>query len=206
MPLSRAFSTRRLGLTVLMVLGQTATGQSVLVSPVNYTMPNGGSGVGHYWDTGYSGKGCRTCDGASLSGGVGLLSDGVTGTDDFLADKGSGPAAEWMGWKVEPVILFEFARPESFSTIRIHSNNRMAMGVGLWDSVILSFSEDGTSFGDTFEYTTSPAERKNPKARFIDIALPRSVSAKYIKCRFLHSSEWMFISEVQFVVSPPSAQ
>src|SRR5438128_2122881 len=148
MTLLRRVPMGYIGLALLIGLGQASSSQSAPVRPVSYTMPNGGSGVAPYWDRGYSGKGCRTCDSGQLSGGVGQLSDGETGTDDYLADKGNGRAAEWVGWKVEPVIVFEFAQPGTFSTIRVHSNNRMAMGVGLWDSVILSFSEDGKSFGN----------------------------------------------------------
>ena len=88
------------------LLASLAAGEAAALQPDSYSMPNGYSGSYNYWDEIYSGSGCRTCDGAFLSGGTGELTDGVIATDNWFvveAPAGNGP---YVGWPIDPTITF----------------------------------------------------------------------------------------------------
>jgi hypothetical protein len=86
---------------------------------------------------------------------------------------------------------------QTISKIRIHSNNALNNGVGLWRSVIVDFSTDGITFGNTLSYMTSDTEAADKTARFIDVPV-RNIPARFVRLRFDHRSEWIFISEIVF--------
>ena len=155
-------------------------------------MPNGETGAFHYWDDIYSGTGCRTCDSYALSGGVGKLTDGVLGGNNWGADP-----QHWIGWRIQPTITFDFGTARSLGLLRIHSNNAQHGGVYLWDSLIVEFSADGVSFDNAANFTTSAAQRSDLTARFIDVPVP-SRTARFVRLRFSHAAEWMFLSEIEF--------
>jgi YVTN family beta-propeller protein len=164
---------------------------TVPLRPVTYAMPDGGDGP--YRDNTYSGNGCLSCDGAPLSGGLGKLTDGVLGGDDWASDP-----KLWVGWDIaEPTITFDFGDVKTFGLVRIHSNNFQTGAVFLWDAVTLDFSNDGQNFSNAFTYTTTDAQKADRTARFIDVPVP-NIPARFVRARFSHTQQWVFISEFQF--------
>ncbi|HEV2444850.1 MAG TPA: LamG domain-containing protein, partial [Candidatus Sulfopaludibacter sp.] len=172
-----------------------------ILKPISYAMPNGQSGSFHYWDDTYNGSGSHTTDGAALSGGVGQLTDGYVGGQDWGSDLGRGPAYEWVGWFTLPqpiTITFDFGATQTFHTISFHCDNDEQGGVFLFGSVILDFSNDGVTFSNAVTYTTTAADRSNLVARFIPVSIP-GTTGRYVRARLTsQSGAWMFISEIQF--------
>ena len=66
--------------------------------------------------------------------------------DDPAADCGSGRGYEWVGWRGDPTITFEFGTRCDFTAVRIYSANRPDRGAPLWGSVTVSLSDDGLRF------------------------------------------------------------
>ncbi len=90
------------------------TPQTTLI-PLNYTAPAGETGmVAFVDDTGSQ------------------LTDGIKGTDDIMADQGSGIAYEWVGWTelTEPVTLtFSFEGDSNIASVEIGLYHREGLGV-----------------------------------------------------------------------------
>lgn len=79
------------------------------VTPVSYTESSiGGSGEFTYFDTTPPSK----------------LTDGVFGVDNWAADLGHGPAAEWVGWSdgENPTLAFTFAGTATIDQVHIDFN------------------------------------------------------------------------------------
>jgi len=179
------------------------------IQPTSYDMQNGG-GIDHgggwnYWDELYDGNGDTTTDGAWLSDGLGQLTDGIVGNDDWRDDLGNGPAFEWVGWwgSVDPTITFDFGRDVTFESTEIHINNSGIGSTTMFASADFSFSNDGVNFSDDLLYTTPPDEFADPSARFITIDTPRT--ARYLRVTLDHSSYWLFVSEFRFTGVPTPA-
>jgi hypothetical protein len=169
--------------------------QATFLKPISYSMQNGQTGAFHYWDDTYNGSGSHATDGAALSGGVGQLTDGYVAATPYTVDAGRGPAYEWVGWvNIQPTIIFDFGVQQTFKQIGIHSHNQL--DVPLWNSVIIDFSNDGSTFSNAVNYTTTTADKANSVARFINIAVS-GASGRYVRLRF-NNNTWMMISEVQF--------
>lgn len=169
---------------------------SVNVEPVSYDMLNGQSGSFLYHDEIYDGTGDNTVNGAALSGGLGQLTDGEVGADEYATNLGNGAAYEWVGWSsIQPEITFDFGEVVELSGTSIHANN--SLDVGLWGNVDISFSDDGVSFSDAVSYTTSVDQRADATARFIDVPFNRS--AQYVRMNFADGNQqWIFLSEIDF--------
>jgi hypothetical protein len=176
---------------------------SVMITPVSYDMPNGGACSWTYYDDTYSGSGNHMISGSFLSGGLGQLTDGVTGVDYWADDLGSGHAYEWVGWQTNPTITFDMGEIVDLESFSVHVNNARRGGVTTFDTCTLTFSNNGTDFSDPIAYTTSAANRADQTARFIDILTPRT--AQYVKADFTRLDQWIFLSEVQFAEVPEPA-
>jgi hypothetical protein len=90
------------------------TPQTTLI-PLNYTAPAGNTGMVAFIDETGS-----------------QLTDGIKGTDDILADQGSGTAYEWVGWTelTEPVTLtFTFEGDYRIASVEIGLYHRDGLGV-----------------------------------------------------------------------------
>ncbi len=152
-----------------------------------------------YRDDLYKGMGDVTRDRAPLTAGLGQLSDEMTGCDDDpAADCGSGRGYEWVGWRGDSTITFEFGTRCDFTAIRIYSANRPDRGAPLWGSVTVSFSEDGLRFSKLVVQEPTPEDRKDHRARYIDI--PVRATANIVRIRLTGASPgaWVLISDVVF--------
>ncbi len=175
------------------------------VKPVSYDMANGNTGSFHYWDDTYTGSGDRTVDGAALAGGLGQLTDGVTGDNDWAANLGNGNAYEWVGWlNVNPQITFTFSEATTFTQIAVHANNAQYGGVGIFSSFIASFSNDGVNYTSVLGRDVTAAEKADTSARYYQLEVPE-ITAKYVQLYFYREAQWTFISEVTFNAVPAPA-
>lgn len=205
--LSRTMSTS-IAVTALLTAGQIVRAQFLPVA--SYSMPNGdgqaAGGAFNYWDDTYTGTGNRTQDRAFLSGGLGQLTDGIVGANDWRANLGNGPAHEWVGWRnFNPTITFDLGSLVQLSAVQVHANNSNIGLVSLYSSMTVAFSADGVSYSNPQTFTTSPAQLANGSARFIDWNLSSPVPARFVNLTFTRSNEWTFISEVRFVPTPSAA-
>lgn len=88
------------------------------VHPDSYAMLNGETGSFTYRDDAYTPDpgGARFVSLASLSGGLGDLTDGVVATQRWDATPGL-----YVGWhSIDPVITFDFDLPVTLETVRVH--------------------------------------------------------------------------------------
>lgn len=170
-------------------------------TPVSYSMRNGqgqlAGGSYNYWDQTYSGSGNPAADGSELSGGLGQLTDGVVGADDWAADLGAGNSYEWVGWvSIVPTITFDYGSTVNLDSMEFHTNNFVTGSVALWESIDFSFSSDGTTWFGDLTRTATQTERDDQTARYIQAALG-GVDARYVRMEVnQYQGNWAFISEI----------
>jgi hypothetical protein len=133
------------GLAALVAMA-TANASSLTV--VSYSMPNGGTGSFNYQDFTYlpcPASDCTTT-GASLSGGTGKLTDGISPTTDWDAE---GTNTQWVGWDTseaggtDPLVTFNFATTVDINLVTLWMDNTNGAG-GV--SLPASVSIGGSSF------------------------------------------------------------
>lgn len=166
---------------------------STLLTVASYDMPNGNGtasgGGADYWDTAYSNCGVANCttDGAALSGGKGLLTDGVIATESFGIGSGVG---EYVGWLADPTIVFHFGATEGISELKLSVDNPSGVGgVGAPATVTIN----GTAYSDPSWLSASGPETIDItglaiNSSTITLALTRSYPPNF----------WVFASEAQF--------
>lgn len=189
----RPATLSRLALGVLCALGAGAAGAvagPVNVAPASYDMPNGNTGSYQYHDDTYSGSGCTTCDGASLVGGLGDLTDGVIATDNwFVTEAPSGPGP-YVGWaSVDPVITFRWTNPVIVRSVTFHFDDADGFG-GV--SAPASVTVGGTLF------TIDDPVGSAPFAYTAAIDFEGSDLVVQVERR----DSWVFLSEVTFSATP----
>ncbi|XP_024936412.1 discoidin domain-containing receptor 2 isoform X2 [Cephus cinctus] len=168
---------------------------------VSYSMPQGDK-RGNEWeffDVTYDGH----WD-AELRRGLGQLTDGRTGPDDFKMgyydyDRGQG----WVGWRNDgrsghPLeIKFEFDKVREFSAVHIYCNNQFSRDVQVFSQVDVFFSIAGQIYaGEPITYTYME-DKMFETSRNITIKLHHRVG-KFVKLRLHFSARWIMISEITF--------
>ncbi|XP_053726647.1 discoidin domain-containing receptor 2 isoform X1 [Synchiropus splendidus] len=142
-----------------------------------------------------------------LSGGLGQLTDGVIGQDDFkLTRQYPGwPGYDYLGWRNDSLgtrghveMEFVFDRPRNFTSMKVHSNNMFTRGVKIFSSVSCWFKPRLANSweSDSVDFTTVLDDR-NPSARYVTVPLNRR-AAKSLRCRFYFADVWMMFSEISF--------
>ncbi|XP_026876866.2 discoidin domain-containing receptor 2 [Electrophorus electricus] len=148
-----------------------------------------------------------TYDGAvgiSMTEGLGQLTDGSWGLDDFTQSQvyGVWPGYDYVGWanvsfpSNEVEMMFEFDRIRNFSLMKVHCNNMYTLGVRIFQQAVCYFRSES----DWEEKAVSFKPRVDiisPSARFITVALGNRM-ANAIKCHFAFSDTWMMFSEIAF--------
>ncbi|KAK2586853.1 hypothetical protein KPH14_009791 [Odynerus spinipes] len=167
---------------------------------VSYSMPQGDK-RGNEWeffDATYDGHWDD-----ELRRGLGQLTDGKTGPDDFKMgyydDRGQG----WVGWRNDtrggqPIeIKFEFDVVREFSAIHIYCNNQFTKDVQIFSQVDVLFSIAGKYYnGEPITYTYME-DKIFETSRNVTIKLHHRIG-KYVKLRLHFSARWIMISEVIF--------
>uniref|UniRef100_A0A3B3ZKB8 receptor protein-tyrosine kinase n=1 Tax=Periophthalmus magnuspinnatus TaxID=409849 RepID=A0A3B3ZKB8_9GOBI len=138
-----------------------------------------------------------------LVGGLGQLTDGVTGQDDFLSTRQYQvwPGYDYVGWKNQSLaqvdIEFTFEKTRNFTHMKVHSNNMFSRGVKIFSSVSCAFKPrlQGPYGAERVAFRTVLDDR-NPSARYVTVPLGRA--ARVVHCSFTFADMWMMFSEISF--------
>uniref|UniRef100_G3NAT0 receptor protein-tyrosine kinase n=1 Tax=Gasterosteus aculeatus aculeatus TaxID=481459 RepID=G3NAT0_GASAC len=142
-----------------------------------------------------------TYDGAHerrrLSGGLGQLTDGVVGQDDFLLTRQYHvwPGYDYLGWRNDSL-----GGPghRNFTSMKVHSNNMFSRGVKIFSSVSCWFKPRPVADWEAEPVAFKTVlDDRNPSARYVTVPLERR-AAKSIRCRFHFADFWMMFSEISF--------
>uniref|UniRef100_A0A3Q0SDX9 receptor protein-tyrosine kinase n=1 Tax=Amphilophus citrinellus TaxID=61819 RepID=A0A3Q0SDX9_AMPCI len=141
-----------------------------------------------------------------LSGGLGQLTDGVTGQDDFTKTRVKSswqsvwPGYDYLGWKNDSLehveMEFVFDGQRNFTSMKVHSNNMFSRGVKIFSSVSCWFKPHFGWEAEPVEFRTVLDDR-NPSARYVTVLLNHR-TARSVRCRFYFADVWMMFSEISF--------
>uniref|UniRef100_A0A8C6KZK0 receptor protein-tyrosine kinase n=1 Tax=Nothobranchius furzeri TaxID=105023 RepID=A0A8C6KZK0_NOTFU len=147
-------------------------------------------------------------DRRKLSGGLGQLTDGMTGLDDYLMTRQFNvwPGYDYLGWKNDTPgtqeyveMEFVFDGPRNFTSMKVHSNNMFSRGVKIFSSVSCWFKLRLNSPWEAEPVVFKTVlDDRNPSARYVTVPLNRH-AAKYVRCRFHFADVWMMFSEISFL-------
>ncbi|XP_067417549.1 discoidin domain-containing receptor 2-like isoform X2 [Emydura macquarii macquarii] len=141
-----------------------------------------------------------------LYGGLGQLTDGVLGLDDFTQSHQYRvwPGYDYVGWKNESFstgsveMEFQFDRQRNFTSMKVHCNNMFSKGVKIFQKVECQFKPRLIAEWESEPVgVTTILDDKNPSARFVTIPLNQRVG-KAVLCHFYFADTWMMISEISF--------
>ncbi|XP_061208983.1 discoidin domain-containing receptor 2-like isoform X1 [Neopsephotus bourkii] len=174
----------------------------------SYSIPEGGtiaapgSPIVYLNDSTYDGYQERR----HLYGGLGQLTDGVLGLDDFTQSHQYRvwPGYDYVGWKNESFstgyveMEFQFDRPRNFTSMKVHCNNMFSKGVKIFQKVECLFKPRLIADWEPEPVGVATVlDDKNPSARFVTVPLSQRVG-KAILCRFHFADTWMMMSEISF--------
>lgn len=177
----------------LLALAAASSAWSLEVVPVRYDGPNGFSGLYSYWDESYSGSGCKTCDGAALSGGVGDLVDGIIANSNWSVVEALVGPGPYVGWKdLNPTINFIFGSSVLIDSVTFYFDDAGSGGVGAPSVVTVG----GRSFSVPNPPGTAPFSFTVSELGFVGSSLPITITAG-------NGANWIFASEIDFTTPVP---
>ncbi|KAG8185321.1 hypothetical protein JTE90_013012 [Oedothorax gibbosus] len=156
-------------------------------------------------------------DDSFLHGGLGQLTDGQKGDDNFKVDaQGFGKGYEWVGWRNDsggmsilsndilpgvgrPIeILFTFDTVRNFSALYFYCNNMHTKDVQVFSSAKIWFSVGGKYFhGQQPVQFSYMADLFFEHSRNVTIFLHHGVG-RVLKVELHFAARWMLLSEVSF--------
>ncbi|XP_053550053.1 discoidin domain-containing receptor 2 isoform X2 [Bombina bombina] len=147
--------------------------------------------------------------GYSMTEGLGQLTDGVSGLDDFTLthEYHMWPGYDYVGWSNESFpngyveIMFEFDRIRNFTTMKVHCNNMFAKGVKIFKEVQCFFRSEANEWEANSVSSILILDDVNPSARFVTVQLHNRM-ARAIKCQYYFADTWMMFSEITFQSDP----
>uniref|UniRef100_A0A8C6VRU1 receptor protein-tyrosine kinase n=1 Tax=Naja naja TaxID=35670 RepID=A0A8C6VRU1_NAJNA len=170
----------------------------------SYSMPEGetmvapGNPIVYLNDSIYDGHQERKL----LHGGLGQLTDGVLGLDDFTKSHQYRvwPGYDYIGWRNDScqngAVEMEFHLP--IFQRDVHCNNMFSKGVKIFERVECLFKPQLIAEWDPQPVGLDTVlDDKNPSARFVTIPFNHHIG-KAILCRFYFADTWLMISEVSF--------
>ncbi|XP_061586604.1 discoidin domain-containing receptor 2 isoform X1 [Cololabis saira] len=137
--------------------------------------------------------------------GLGQLTDGETGQDDFLIthQKKTWPGYDYLGWRNDSMgtqgyveMEFVFDRQRNFTSMKVYSNNMFSRDVKIFSSVSCWFKPRLSWELEPVVFKTVLDDR-NPSARYVTVPLNRR-TAKSLRCHFYFADLWMMFSEICF--------
>ncbi|GLV33666.1 Discoidin domain receptor [Carabus blaptoides fortunei] len=169
---------------------------------VSYSMPQGdkrGNGW-EFYDTAYDGH----WDGEELRRGLGQLTDGRVGPDNFKMSYYENDRSQgWVGWRNDtrankPIeIKFEFDGVREFTCVHIYCNNQFTKDVQVFSEAKVMFSVGGRKYkGEPITYAYIE-DRIFENSRNVSIKLHHRVG-RFVKLQLHFASKWMMVSEVSF--------
>jgi hypothetical protein len=178
--------------------GLTGALKAGQVFSTSYDMPNGDSGTYHYWDASYTGSGNPLMDRSYLSGGHGILTDGIIPTQPasaYGADYPNGPYVGWFDGNGNPTIVFHFASVVNISDVTINVDDSSAFSPP--EAVKIQEGSGGLSWIDPLPFTTITG----PPAAF---SFPVSFTGDELDLTLDINkfSGWVYLSEVTFFNTP----
>ncbi|OCT85441.1 discoidin domain-containing receptor 2 isoform X1 [Xenopus laevis] len=143
--------------------------------------------------------------GYSMTEGLGQLTDGVAGLDDFTLthEYHMWPGYDYVGWSNESFsngyveIMFEFDRIRNFTTMKVHCNNMFSKGVKIFKEVQCFFRSDANEWEANSISSVLVLDDANPSARYVTVQLHNHM-ARAIKCQYYFADSWMMFSEITF--------
>lgn len=160
-----------------------------MIAPASYDLLNGETGSYSYFDDAYDGSGDNTVPLASLSGGLGDLTDGVLATEHWNDNN-----IPYVGWKsIEPTITFHFDGPLSVEAVTIHVDDSGGGG-GVVPPSDVTISMGGTTL--SFE-VVDPAGSEPFAATFGDLGLAGSTLELTLEDDGFTTSRYLMLSEVE---------
>uniref|UniRef100_A0A8C7XGZ3 Epithelial discoidin domain-containing receptor 1 n=1 Tax=Oryzias sinensis TaxID=183150 RepID=A0A8C7XGZ3_9TELE len=171
---------------------------------VSYSIPDGHQMIYRDLEVSFNDS---VYDGVSAEGltkGLGQLTDGTWGLDDFLHSQiyGVWPGYDYVGWsnrtfpKGYVEMIFDFDHVRNFTSMKVHTSNMFSRGVRVFRQVTCFFWSDSEWEPGPITFRPTP-DRVSQRARFVTVTLGDR-TAKTIKCRFHFSDVWMLFSEVAF--------
>nr|XP_033772510.1 epithelial discoidin domain-containing receptor 1 isoform X1 [Geotrypetes seraphini]XP_033772511.1 epithelial discoidin domain-containing receptor 1 isoform X1 [Geotrypetes seraphini]XP_033772512.1 epithelial discoidin domain-containing receptor 1 isoform X1 [Geotrypetes seraphini] len=152
-----------------------------------------------------------TYDGFTVSmlqyGGLGQLTDGVLGADNFMHMKEQRvwPGYDYVGWRNDSLgkgfleMEFAFDQLREFTYIKVHCNNIHTHGVQAFRHVDCFFRR-----GIHLPWETDPVgfslvlDTRDPSARTITVPL-QGRNGRFLRCHFYFSDTWLLFSEISFL-------
>ncbi|MEE6496190.1 hypothetical protein FKM82_002257 [Ascaphus truei] len=173
---------------------------------VSYNVPSGqqfllpGGQIIYLNDTIYDGA-----VGYSMTEGLGQLTDGVSGLDDFTLthEYHMWPGYDYVGWSNESFtngyveIMFEFDRIRNFTTMKVHCNNMFSKSVKIFKEVQCFFRSEANEWEANSISSLLVMDDANPSARYVTVQLHNHM-ARAIKCQYYFADSWMMFSEITF--------
>ncbi|XP_044157345.1 discoidin domain-containing receptor 2 [Bufo gargarizans] len=143
--------------------------------------------------------------GYSMTEGLGQLTDGVSGLDDFTLthEYHMWPGYDYVGWSNESLpngyveIMFEFDRIRNFTTMKVHCNNMFSKGVKIFKEVQCFFRSEANEWEANSVISVLIMDDANPSARYVTVQLHNRM-ARAIKCQYYFADSWMMFSEITF--------
>ncbi|XP_063283197.1 discoidin domain-containing receptor 2 isoform X3 [Pelobates fuscus] len=147
--------------------------------------------------------------GYSMTEGLGQLTDGVSGLDDFSLthEYHMWPGYDYVGWSNESFtngyveIMFEFDRIRNFTTMKVHCNNMFSKNVKMFKEVQCFFRSEANEWETNSVYSVLVLDDTNPSARYVTVQLNNRM-ARAIKCHYYFADFWMMFSEITFQSDP----
>jgi hypothetical protein len=170
----------------VLLFGCMAAAHAAIVSPTSYDIPNGYTGSFNYWDESYNGSGSTNVDGAALTGGLGDLTDGVLATDNWFVVEAPAGAGPYVGWTINPTLIFHFSAINNFTTVRIHFDDANGNG-GV--STPASVDINGTN------YVVPDPAGSAPFSQTFDVT---GLSSDTLTITLNRNNVWVFTSEFEF--------
>ncbi|XP_053325153.1 discoidin domain-containing receptor 2 [Spea bombifrons] len=143
--------------------------------------------------------------GYSMNEGLGQLTDGVSGLDDFTLthEYHMWPGYDYVGWSNESFsngyveIVFEFDRIRNFTTMKVHCNNMFSKNVKIFKEVQCFFRSEANEWETNSVSSVLVLDDTNPSARYVTVQLHNRM-ARAIKCQYSFADFWMMFSEITF--------
>ncbi|XP_062829753.1 epithelial discoidin domain-containing receptor 1 isoform X2 [Anolis carolinensis] len=152
-----------------------------------------------------------TYDGHSVHklhfGGLGQLTDGVVGLDDFTQTKELRvwPGYDYVGWRNSSFpggfieMEFEFDQLRAFTYMKVHCNNMHTHGVSIFRKVDCLFKRSLATAWEPVPVSQQLAvDVRNPSARILTVPLEGRLGL-FVQCHFHFAGEWMLFSEIAFL-------
>uniref|UniRef100_A0A7N6BR77 receptor protein-tyrosine kinase n=1 Tax=Anabas testudineus TaxID=64144 RepID=A0A7N6BR77_ANATE len=182
---------------------------------ISYSAPEGqlmqqpGHPIANFSDSTYDGvnERRRVTTLRNTNCGLGQLTDGVIGLDNFLQARQYHVwrGYDYLGWRNDSLgtqghveMEFVFDRQRNFTSMKVHSNNMFSQGVKIFSSVSCWFKPRLIAAWEPEPVTfMTVLDDRNPSARYVTVPLNRR-TAKSLRCRFYFADVWMMFSEVSF--------